>query len=98
MIRVIRDSDSLVYFPYLLNPSSPSNAATTGDNTRDNVEQIFIATPSSGNYTLVVSHKNTLSGGSSQDFSVILDGGQLKIPSLICTQIIDSFPGRRCIA
>ena len=91
-MRVIRDSDSSIYYPYTLNPSSPSSAATTGDNTRDNVEQIFIATPSPGNYTLVISHKSSLTGGNSQDFSIILDGGRIEPIPVVCSQVVDSFP------
>ncbi len=87
-IRIIRDSDSTVYFPYVMNPGSPSSAASTGDNFRDNVEQIYIASPSSGSYTLVVSHKGTLSGGSSQDFSLILDGGIPPLQPLNCAGIV----------
>lgn len=74
-IRIIRNSDSTVYSPYKLNPGSPGSAATNGDNTVDNVEQIYLSSPSAGTYTVVISHKGTLSGGSSQDFSLIFDGG-----------------------
>ena len=60
-------------FPYVLDPANPANAPTTGDNTRDNVEQVFIEFPSQGNYTLHVDHKGSLSGGS-QDFSLVVSG------------------------
>ena len=61
------------YYPWILNPSNPSAAATTGDNIRDNVEQVYIENPSAGFYLVRVSHKNTLSGGS-QVVSLILSG------------------------
>ena len=51
------------YEPYVLDPSNPSNAATTGDNFRDNVEQIYIASPPAGIYLATVSTKGPLSGG-----------------------------------
>jgi hypothetical protein len=59
--------------PWKLNPASPSTAATTGDNTRDNVEQVYIASPSAGSHAITVTHKGTLSGGS-QNFSMIVTG------------------------
>jgi Subtilase family len=34
--------------PYILNPAAPANAATTGTNTRDNVEQVLVANPVAG--------------------------------------------------
>lgn len=60
------------YYPYVLNPGYPSNAATTGDNTKDNVEQIYIAAPVAGEYTITVSHKGTLQYN--QVFSMIITG------------------------
>ncbi|MFT4031369.1 MAG: S8 family serine peptidase [Siphonobacter sp.] len=60
--------------PYTLNPDSPATAATTGDNIRDNVEQVLIANPVPGQtYTITISHKNTLSTDS-QAYSLIVSG------------------------
>ncbi len=73
-IRLIRKSDNAVVLPYILNPANPSAAATTGDNFRDNVEQIFIAAPQAGEYRLVISHKNELHEGKSQAYSLIVSG------------------------
>ncbi len=58
-----------MYYPYVLDPANPSYAATTGDNFRDNVEQVYIASPSPGQYRVAISHKNSLS--STQHFSII---------------------------
>lgn len=60
-------------FPYVLNAASPTNNATTGDNIVDNVEQILLAAPTSGTYTITVSHKGTLTNG--QDYALILSEG-----------------------
>jgi len=49
------------------------SAATTGDNIRDNVEQVFIPTPENGNYTVRLTHKGTLSNGW-QTASLLLSG------------------------
>ncbi|MBM3404742.1 MAG: peptidase S8 [Bacteroidetes bacterium] len=59
--------------PWRLNPASPSSDATTGDNFRDNVEQVIMTNPSSGNHTITVTHKGSLQGGS-QAFSIIVTG------------------------
>ncbi|GAB3809999.1 hypothetical protein GCM10028819_52850 [Spirosoma humi] len=63
-------------FPFLLNPAQPAQAATRGDNFRDNIEQIYIANPVAGQtYTIVVSHKGKMTY-SSQPFSLIASGLQ----------------------
>lgn len=49
------------FYPWKLDPANPANAATTGDNTVDNVEQVVVSNPIAGGvYTISVSHKNTL--------------------------------------
>jgi hypothetical protein len=72
----ILDAGSNTTFPYILNPASPSAAPTTGDNFRDNVEMVHINSPVPGTiYTVSVSHKGVLSGGS-QQFSLIITGNE----------------------
>lgn len=72
-LRIISPSGT-TNFPWILNPSSPSTPATTGDNFRDNVEQVYISDPGeSGLYTILITHKGTLSGGE-QLFSLITSG------------------------
>ncbi len=73
-IRLINNSTNVVYYPYILNPSVPSAAATNGDNFRDNVEQIYIPNLPSGNYTIRVTHKNNLQNNNPQAFSIIASG------------------------
>jgi len=43
-----------------LNPNLPANAATTGDNNLDNVEQVSIPNPTTGTYLVQVTHKGNL--------------------------------------
>jgi hypothetical protein len=71
----IRVSDgSSTFMPWILDPANPGTAATTGDNVRDNIEQIYIANAVPGKqYTITVSHKKTLSSGS-QAYSLIVTG------------------------
>jgi PKD repeat protein len=73
-VRIIRVSDNQEFFPYVLNPSSPNAAATTGDNTRDNVEQIVISAPTAGTYTIRITSKKTLANNANQTFSLIVSG------------------------
>ncbi len=61
------------YYPWKLDGANPSNAATnSGDNDTDNVEKVEISSPTSGEYTITVTHKGTLS--SSQNYSIIISG------------------------
>jgi hypothetical protein len=60
-LRLKHMESSTTYLPYVLSPSSPASPATTGDNVRDNAEQIHVASPSAGHYMVIVSHKGTLS-------------------------------------
>ncbi len=68
----INDTSGAAAWPWILDPSMPMNAATTGDNFRDNVEKIEFNNPDSRPYTLRISHKGTLVNGA-QDFSLILE-------------------------
>jgi hypothetical protein len=66
--------NSTTYQPWILDPAIPANAATTGDNFRDNLEQVYIANPVPGEiYTITISHKNALASAS-QMVSVIVSG------------------------
>ncbi|RYU90745.1 T9SS type A sorting domain-containing protein [Mucilaginibacter terrigena] len=71
----LRLGDGAVTFsPWVLTPDNPSANATTGDNIRDNIEQVYIANAVPGKkYTVTVSHKGTLRSGS-QPYSVIVTG------------------------
>lgn len=73
-IRIIQGSNSVM--PWKLDPSNPESAAITGDNTVDNVERAQIQQPS-GTYTIRVSHKGNLLGGS-QNYSLIVSGVSIK--------------------
>ncbi len=71
----LRISDGTTTFmPWVLNPANPLAAATTGDNTRDNVEKVEVDSLVPGrNYTLTVTHKGTLARGS-QTYSLLVSG------------------------
>jgi len=62
------------YMPWVLDPNNPSAAAITGDNIRDNIEQVYIAGAIPGKtYTIKISHKGTLTSGA-QAYSLIVTG------------------------
>lgn len=60
------------YLPWVLNPASPWDPATAGDNSRDNVEQVVVSAGGSGSYTVEISHKGGLLNGQAQDYSLII--------------------------
>lgn len=57
-LRIIRGTTT--NFPWVLDPVTRTNAATTGDNIRDNVEQVVITNAVSDTYLVRVTHKGTL--------------------------------------
>ena len=71
-LRITKDAST--YYPWKLDRSNPANAATnSAENDIDNVEQVYIASPSNASYTIVVDHDGSLTGDS-QDFSIIVSG------------------------
>ncbi|GAB5527297.1 MAG: hypothetical protein Roseis2KO_51690 [Roseivirga sp.] len=64
-------SSSEDFMPWILNPAVPGGAATTGDNFRDNAEQVVINSADGSPLTLKINHKGNLEGDS-QDFSLVL--------------------------
>ncbi len=77
-LRLIRNSDGAVLEPFRLVSGQPSSAAQTGDNTRDNIEQVRLQAPTAGMYTLQVTHKGALSGNQPQVFALVGSGMRLK--------------------
>ncbi len=73
-LRVIA-SDGTEHRPWVLDKNQPASSATTGDNNVDNIEQVRISSPTTGNraYTVQISHKNSLSDDY-QAFSLVITG------------------------
>jgi hypothetical protein len=59
-LRVIAPGGGTTLQPWRLDPANPATPATTGDNTRDNVEQVVVSAPVAGTYMVRVSHKGSL--------------------------------------
>src|SRR3546814_606368 len=73
-IRITSEQTGETFFPWILDPAHPENAAQTGDNILDNIEKLVIATPAhGGTYSLTVSHKGSL-GRAPQQYSLIISG------------------------
>lgn len=71
------DENNDMHMPWIIDfdhsdPLTYANAATRGDNTRDNVEKVEID-DAAGNYTIAISHKGNLDGGQ-QLVSIIITG------------------------
>lgn len=71
-----KDDDILQYYPWVLNPDTPSNPAFTGVNYRDNVEQIVVEAPEAGEYTINISHNGSMFNAK-QSFSLLITGIEL---------------------
>ncbi len=72
------DGSSSTFFPWILDPANPANTATTGDNDRDNVEQVLVLSPAAGTYTIRVVAPATLTSGP-QQFSLIISGNDATV-------------------
>jgi hypothetical protein len=82
-LRIIDPNGSVTYYPFTLDLYNPAVDADTGDNVRDNVEQVLIYSPNvPGTYTVEVSYKDTLTNNE-QYYSLILSGQFTEEP-LLC--------------
>jgi hypothetical protein len=81
-VKIVRMSNQQVFYPWTLSGRSnpTTNAARTGRNVVDNVEQVCIDNPDEGWYTVVISHAPgaTLQGGS-QVVSLVVTGNSKPI-------------------
>ena len=68
-IRITNGTDE--HMPYILDPGAPAQAATTGDNFRDNVEKVEYVASGDQPYTVTISHKGSLEN-QMQEFALIV--------------------------
>jgi len=74
-LDLVLKKDVDTFYPWKLDPVNPSFAATNSDkNFVDNVEQVYIASPDAGTYTIKVSHAGSLPIIGGQAFSIIVSG------------------------
>lgn len=72
-LRIFKKRNNEQYEPWILNPASPSSAATLGDNITDNVEQIVVTSTERTVYTVQITHKGALNSGI-QHVSIVISG------------------------
>jgi Subtilase family/MAM domain, meprin/A5/mu/FlgD Ig-like domain len=97
-VRITKDAST--YYAWKLDVANPANAATnSAENDIDNVEQVYIANPVSGSYTITVDHDGTLSGGS-QAFSIIISGidEYSAVPTSCSTNLVTPTDGATGVA
>ncbi|MCW3787694.1 S8 family serine peptidase [Plebeiibacterium sediminum] len=76
--KLINDLDLYIvkgeekYYPFVLNPTAPSQPASTGVNVLDNVEQVIIENCEAGEYTVFVDASKITTA--TQNFSLIISG------------------------
>ena len=75
-LRLLNLSGTVLGYPFVLNPANPTATAIAGDNKRDNVEQIYLSSLSTGRYRIKIKHKGTLAP-SPQTFSLLISGSPL---------------------
>lgn len=80
------------HLPWILDPAAPASAATTGDNFRDNVEQVEIQGVGPGAYIVEITHKNTLLNNAPQDYALILSAAA-PAPTSVAYALDEDFSG-----
>jgi hypothetical protein len=72
-LELIAPDGVTIHLPWVLDPANPSNDATTGVDTINNVEQVFVNSPAEGTWTIRV--KGTTVPQGPQKYSLIGAGG-----------------------
>ncbi|HEX3933327.1 MAG TPA: S8 family serine peptidase, partial [Puia sp.] len=74
-LRIKDNTTNKVYTPWILDPNNPGNAATKGDNIRDNMEKVELGDSliPGRTYTVTITHKGTLQK-TTQAYSLIMSG------------------------
>jgi hypothetical protein len=71
------EHEGTTFEPYVLDVENPANVATNGDDTVNNVEQIYLEDPDAGEYIVQISHKGTIAD--TQYVSMITSGYDLQL-------------------
>ncbi len=74
-LRITDNVTNKTYMPWILDPNNPGNAATKGDNIRDNVEKVELSDSliPGRSYTVTVSHKGAIQR-TTQTYSLLISG------------------------
>lgn len=74
-LDLVLEKDGEIFYPFVLNPTSPDSEPGTGNNNVDNMEQVYLNNPVPGNYTVRVNHEGMLENGY-QDFAMVISGAE----------------------
>lgn len=80
-IRLVNTVTGEEVNPYILDPEKPAKLATTGDNFRDNIEQILLTSPDPRSYVLRVSHKGENLENGEQVYNLVVSTVAREQPS-----------------
>ena len=96
-IRLIAPGGGTSHLPYVMpfvgswTTNSMTNNAVTGTNNVDNVEQVYLATPTSGTYQAEISFQGTLTG-TAQFYSLLISGSSASGPGEIPVTVSSATP------
>ena len=76
---LVAPDGSTIHRPWILDPNNPANNATTGTDSLNNVEQVYVSNPTAGQWRVVLQGTNIPQGP--QSFSLIASR-QLSTPDL----------------
>lgn len=92
-LKVIKNG--VTFYPWRLDPDSPTSPAVNdADNNADNIERVEVFNADPGTYTIQVTHKGSLVGGS-QDFTLIAsstNGLTLNSPNFVADNNFFVYP------
>lgn len=84
----LTDASSTTYYPWVLDIENPVNAATTGINNVDVVEQVFLSGISAGSvWNVHVGHQGNLLGGF-QNYSLLVSGLMVPEPASLMLLVL----------
>ena len=72
-LEIYNAGSGTMNYPWLLDSDNPGNAATTGTDNINNVEQVVVTSPASGLYVVRINGSNVPTGP--QPYSLIVSGG-----------------------
>lgn len=71
-LTLVEPDGITAHFPWVLDPTNPSNSAITGTDSLNNVEQVYVTSPISGTWTVRVAGTNVPQGP--QQYSLVTEG------------------------
>ena len=89
-LRIQKTQSNKVFKPFVMDPANPDSAASRGDNSRDNVEQVLMKNPKAGTYTVEVTHEGNLSNPQAFSLAITAAGKGCQAPSGLALDSVKS--------